>query len=139
MPGQAGPQGPADRETAHNGDVDEEVQRYVAGITGAHRALFDRVDGLIRGAYPDAVMKLSYRIPSYWTGRRRRLYVGVWKHGLSVYGWPQGGEADFIARHPALKTSKGTIQIGPRDAEGISDAELLELVHAALDGDGDDR
>ena len=107
----------------------------MAGIAGQHRELFDRVNGLILGAYPGAVVKLSYRIPSYWTGRRRRLYVGVWKHGLSVYGWPQGGEAGFIGRHPGLKTSKGTIQIRPEDAAGISDAELLELVHAAL-GDG---
>jgi uncharacterized protein YdhG (YjbR/CyaY superfamily) len=119
--------------------VDEEVQQYVAGIAEEHRALFDRVDGLILGAYPDAEVKLSYKIPSYWTGRRRRLYVGVWKHGLSVYGWPQGQEAGFVARHPELKTSKGTIQIRPRDAAGITDAELLELVHAALGGDDDGR
>jgi uncharacterized protein YdhG (YjbR/CyaY superfamily) len=111
--------------------VDEDVQRYVAGIADEHRELFGRVNGLILGAYPEAVVKLSYRIPSYWVGKRR-LYVGVWQHGLSVYGWPQGSEADFMARHPELKTSKGTIQIRPRDAAGLSDDELLELVHAAL-------
>src|SRR6201996_172427 len=121
------------------GLMDEEVQRYVDGIAAGHRALFDRMNGLILGAFPDAVVKLSYKIPSYWTGKRRRLYVGVWKHGLSLYGWPQGAEAGFIARHPELKTSKGTIQIRPRDAEGITDAELLELVHAALGGDDDAR
>jgi uncharacterized protein YdhG (YjbR/CyaY superfamily) len=119
------------------GLMDEEVQRYVDGIAAGHRALFDRMNGLILGAFPDAVVKLSYKIPSYWMGKRRRLYVGVWKHGLSVYGWPQGAEAGFIARHPELKTSKGTIQIRPEDAEGITDAELLELVRAALAGDGD--
>jgi uncharacterized protein YdhG (YjbR/CyaY superfamily) len=113
--------------------MDEAVQRYVDQIAGEHRALFDRVNGLILGAYPDAVVKLSYTMPSYWRGRRK-LYVGVWKHGLSVYGWPQGTEADFAARHPGLKTSKGTIQIRPKDAAGISDADLLELVHAALGG-----
>ncbi len=111
----------------------EDVQGYVDQIAGEHRALFDRVNGLILEAYPDAVVKLSYKIPSYWRGRRK-LYVGVWKHGLSVYGWPQGTEAAFIGRHPELKTSKGTIQIRPRDAAGISDGELLELVHAALGG-----
>jgi uncharacterized protein YdhG (YjbR/CyaY superfamily) len=121
------------------GRMDEEVQRYVDGIAAGHRALFDRMNGLILGAFPDAVVKLSYKIPSYWTGKRRRLYVGVWKHGLSVYGWPQGAEAGFIARHPELKTSKGTIQLGPRDAAGISDGELLELVRAALAGDDDAR
>jgi uncharacterized protein YdhG (YjbR/CyaY superfamily) len=116
------------------GGVDEELQRYVAGIAGEYRELFGRVNGLILGAYPEAVVKLSYRMPSYWVGKRR-LYVGVWKHGLSIYGWPQGREKDFMARHPELKTSKGTIQIRPRDAAGLSDEDLLELVHAALGGD----
>ena len=119
------------------GRVDEEVRRYVAGIAAEYQELFGRVNGLILGAYPEAVVKLSYRIPSYWVGKRR-LYVGVWKHGLSIYGWPQGREADFISRHPELKTSKGTIQIRLGDAAGLSDDELLELVHAGLDGgDGD--
>jgi uncharacterized protein YdhG (YjbR/CyaY superfamily) len=113
--------------------MDEDVQGYVDQIATEHRALFGRMNGLILGAYPDAVVKLSYKIPSYWRGRRK-LYVGVWKHGLSVYGWPQGTEAGFIGRHPELKTSKGTIQLRPRDAAGISDGELLELVHAALGG-----
>jgi hypothetical protein len=44
---------------------------------------------------------LSYKIPTYVVGRRR-LFVGVWKHGLSVYGWDQGRDAGFIARHPEL-------------------------------------
>jgi uncharacterized protein YdhG (YjbR/CyaY superfamily) len=114
-----------------NEDMDAEVQRYVAEIPEQHRELFARVNGLILGAYPDAAVRLSYKIPSYWMGRRR-LYVGVWKHGLSVYGWPQGAAAAFIARHPELKTSKGTIQIRPQDAAGLSDSDLLELVHAAL-------
>jgi uncharacterized protein YdhG (YjbR/CyaY superfamily) len=113
--------------------MDEDARRYVDQIAGEHRELFDRMNALILGAYPDAVVRLSYKVPSYWRGRRK-LYVGVWKHGLSVYGWPQGSEEAFVGRHPELKTSKGTIQIRPRDAAGISDGELLELVHAALGG-----
>ena len=118
--------------------MDQDVQRYVDQIAGEHRELFDRVNRLILGAYPDAVVRLSYTIPSYWRGKRK-LYVGVWKHGLSVYGWPQGSVEGFVSRHPELRTSKGTIQIRPRDAAGITDAELLELVHAALGGDDDAR
>jgi hypothetical protein len=75
---------------------------------------------------------LSYKIPTYVVGRRR-LFVGVWKHGLSVYGWDHGRDAGFIARHAELKTSKGTIQLRPKDAAGITDEELRDLVHAALD------
>jgi hypothetical protein len=71
-------------------------------------------------------------MPTYKVGTRR-LYVGTWKHGVSIYGWEQERAADFIARHPALKTSKGTIQLRSADAAAISDEEFHDLVRAALD------
>jgi len=111
--------------------MDEAVQRYIDGIDQAHRALFDRVHGLILTAYPDAAVGISYQMPVYRVGRGR-LYVGTWKQGVSIYGWPQGSEAGFAARHPTLKTSKGTIRLRPQDADCVSDEELLGLVHAAL-------
>jgi uncharacterized protein YdhG (YjbR/CyaY superfamily) len=112
--------------------VDEAVRDYIDGIDPAHRPLFDRVHRLILTAHPEAVVVLSYQIPTYKVGRRR-LYVGAWKHGVSIYGWPQGRAADFIALHPELKTSKGTIQLRPQDAAGIEDDELLGLVRGALE------
>jgi len=108
------------------------VQRYIDGIAPEHRPLFDRLHRLILAAHPDAAVVLSYQIPTYKVGSRR-LYVGAWKHGVSIYGWPQGREAGFTSRHPASKTSKGTIQLRPEDAAGISDEELGGLVRAALD------
>jgi hypothetical protein len=69
--------------------MDEAVQRYVDQIAGEHRALFDRVNGLILGAYPDAVVKLSYTMPSYWRGRRK-LYVGCGSTGCRCTGGRKG-------------------------------------------------
>ena len=115
----------------HNRQMNEAVQYYIAGIDQANRPLFDRVHQLILAAYPDATVVISYRIPTYRV-RRRRLHVGAWQHGLSIYGWPQDSEAGFIARHPALRTSKGTIRLRPQDAADVSDDELLHLLHAAL-------
>ena len=92
--------------------VDEAAQAYIDGIAPQNRPLFDRLHGLILGTYPDAAVGLSYGMPAYTVGGRR-LYVAAWKHGLSIYGWPQGREAGFAARHPELKTSKGTIQLSP--------------------------
>ena len=91
-----------------------------------------RIHGLILAAHPDAKVVLSYRIPTYKVGSRR-LHVGVWNHGVSIYGWPQERGADFTARHPALLTSKGTIRLRPQDAAGISDDELTGLLSAALE------
>lgn len=117
--------------TTDNGLVDEAVRSYLDRIDPEIRPLFDRIHRIVTAAYPDAVVVLSYKIPTYKVARRK-LHVGVWKHGISLYGWSQDGVGDFTARHPSLRTSKGTIQLRPQDAAAISDEELSGLVSAAL-------
>jgi uncharacterized protein YdhG (YjbR/CyaY superfamily) len=113
--------------------MDEAVRGYIDGISPEHRPLFDRVHRLVLEVHPDAAVALSYQMPSYRVGGRR-LFVGAWKHGISIYGWGQGRDAGFLARHPELRTGRGTIQLRPEDAAGISDDDLRDLVRAALDG-----
>jgi uncharacterized protein YdhG (YjbR/CyaY superfamily) len=108
------------------------VGDYIDAIAPEHRPLFDRLHRLVLEVHPDAVVVLSYQIPTYKVGRRR-LFVGVWKHGVSIYGWAQGRDAGFTSRHPELKTGKGTIRLRPEAAAGISDDEFRDLVRAALD------
>jgi uncharacterized protein YdhG (YjbR/CyaY superfamily) len=115
------------------GEMDDAVRDYIEAIVPEHRPLFDRVHRLILEEYPDAAVAFSYKIPTYKVDRRR-LYVGVWKHGVSIYGWEEGRDAGFTARHPELRTSKGTIRLRPDDAAGIPDDELRGLVRAALEG-----
>ncbi|HSR85382.1 MAG TPA: DUF1801 domain-containing protein [Streptosporangiaceae bacterium] len=112
--------------------VEAAVRAYIDQIPAAHRPLFDRLHELILEAYPDAAITLSYSMPTYKVGRRR-IFLGAWKHGVSVYGWDEGRDGGFIARHPELKTSKGTVRLRPEDAAGIGDDELRALVRAALD------
>jgi hypothetical protein len=113
--------------------MDDAVRGYVDAIAAEHRPLFDRVHRLVLEVWPDAAVVLSYGIPTYKVGRRR-LFVGVWRHGVSVYGWQEGRDGGFTARHPELRTGAGTIRLRPEDAAGIGDEELRELVRAALDG-----
>jgi uncharacterized protein YdhG (YjbR/CyaY superfamily) len=111
--------------------VDDAVQAYIDAIPPAHRALFDRLHELIVATYPDAAVVLSYKLPTYKRGDRR-LFVGAWKHGVSVYGWDEGRDGGFLARHPHLKTSTGTVRLRPAEAVGLSDDELRDLIRAAL-------
>jgi uncharacterized protein YdhG (YjbR/CyaY superfamily) len=111
--------------------VDEAVRQYIDAIPAGHRALFDRLHRLILAAYPDAAVVLSYKMPTYQVGRGR-LHLGAWKHGISVYGWKQGGDTSFTARHPGLRTSTGTIRLRPEDAAAIPDEEFRDLVRSAL-------
>jgi uncharacterized protein YdhG (YjbR/CyaY superfamily) len=112
--------------------MDDAVRDYIEAITPEHRPLFDRLHRLILEAHPDAAVVLSYQIPTYKVGRRR-LFLGAWKHGISIYGWQQGQDAGFSDRHPDLRTGKGTIQLRPEDAAAIPDDELRDLARVALD------
>src|SRR5690348_6092951 len=112
--------------------MDDAVRAYIEAIDPEHRPLFDRLHRLVLETHPEAAVVLAYGMPTYRVGRRR-LFVGTWKHGVSVYGWDQSRDAGFVDRHPRLKTSRGTVQLRPEDAAGIADDELRDLVRAALD------
>jgi uncharacterized protein YdhG (YjbR/CyaY superfamily) len=120
------------RTVDDHGRLDEAARAYIEGIPAGHRPLFDRLHRLILEAFPGAAVVISYGIPTYKLGRGR-LYVGVWKHGVSVYGWPRDQDAGFGARHAGLVTSKGTIRIRPEDAAAIPDQEFIDLARAALE------
>jgi len=121
----------SEREQApETGGMDEAVRRYREEIDSQQRPVFDRLHQLIVATCQDAEVVLSYGMPTYRIGRRR-LNIGVWKHGLSLYVSPNR-DGGFSARHPELAAGKGTIKLRPQDAACISDAELQDLVRAAL-------
>jgi uncharacterized protein YdhG (YjbR/CyaY superfamily) len=111
--------------------MDDAVRTYIDAVAPEHRPLFDRLHSLVLEVRPDAAVVLSYGMPTYKVGGRR-LFLGAWKHGVSIYGWAQGGDGGFTDRHPELKTSRGTLQLRPDDAVGIPDNEFRDLVRAVL-------
>jgi hypothetical protein len=111
--------------------IPADVQAYIDAIAPGHRPLFDRLHQLILQANPGAEVILAYKMPAYRAGKRR-LYVGAWRHGISIYGSQRDRDGGFASRHPELVTSKGTIRLRPDDAADIGDAEFLGLARAAL-------
>lgn len=109
----------------------EDVAAYVEAIDAERRPLFDRVHGLVRELFPDADLVLSYKMPT-WVAGKQRLHVGVWKHGLSFYGWRHGRDGGLAARHPHLDNGRGTLRLPVADAAGISDDELRGFLEDAL-------
>jgi hypothetical protein len=112
--------------------MDADVAAYMEAIAPAQRQLFDRLHAIVLAAHPDADVALAYGMPAYRVGRRR-LNLGVWKHGVSVYGWRADRDGGFAARHPELSSGKSTIRVSPRDAEQISDDEFRALLGGALE------
>jgi uncharacterized protein YdhG (YjbR/CyaY superfamily) len=117
-------------QTPETGLMDEAVRRYRDEMDSKYRPVFDRLHQLIAATCPDAEAALSYGLPTYRIGRRR-LNIGVWKHGLSLYVSPNR-DAGFSARHPDLAAGKGTIKLSPAEAGRIPDAEFEDLIRAAL-------
>jgi len=116
--------------TPETGAMDDAVRRYRDEMDGEYRPVFDRLHRLIVAMCPDAQVALSYGMPTYRIGRRR-LNIGVWKHGLSLYVSPNR-DGGFSARHPELAAGKATIKLRPADAVCISDADFQDLIRAAL-------
>ena len=111
--------------------MDDAVQAYIDGIPPEHRPLFDRIHGLVMAERPGAKVVLSYGMPAYKSGGGT-LFVGAWKHGLSLYGWSDASDGGFVDRHPDLKSSKGTLKLRPETAAAIPDDDLRALVRATL-------
>ena len=106
---------------------------YIDAIDPERRPLFDRIHRLVTEVHPEATVRMAYQMPAYEQGGRR-LSVGVWKHGVSIYGWRGDRDGGLLARHPELRTSTGTIQLSVAGAEAITDDELRGLISGALDG-----
>lgn len=111
--------------------MDSAARAYIDGIDTDTRPLFDRIHRLIVGEFPDVEVGVAYQMPVY---RRagRSLNVGVWKHGVSIYGGPDQASIPILERHPELASGKGTLRITRSVANDIRDAELVELVRGAL-------
>ncbi|MGH3471320.1 MAG: iron chaperone [Nocardioidaceae bacterium] len=110
--------------------MDQAVNDYINGLAPDCQPLFERIHRLILDECPEAGVGLSYKLPTYTVGARR-LHLGAWKHGVSIYGWKHADDG-FTARHPELQTSTGTIRLRAEDAAAISDEEIRGLARAAL-------
>lgn len=112
--------------------MNADVQAYIDQIAPEQRPLFDRVHRLIRSAFPEAGLSLAYGLPTYRVGDRR-LHVGAWRHGVSLYGWDKDRAAAFTARHPDLLSGKGTIKLRSGKAADVTDQELSDLIRGSLE------
>lgn len=93
--------------------------------------MWDRVERLVRALHPDVELRMTYRTPTFVVGEQR-LPVGVWKHGLSLYGLHEGNDAGLIDRHPELSSGRCTVKLPTVRAEDFTDAELTATLPAVL-------
>ena len=109
--------------------MDPAVQNYIDAIPETHRPLFDCLHSLILELYPDARVVISYRIPTYWVGRRR-VYLGLWKGGVSLHAISGELIEEFRQRHPAIKTGKGSLNF--RLTDELPEADTRDVIEQAM-------
>ena len=111
--------------------IPPDVQTYLDGVAPEHRAMWDRIERIIRGLHPDVELCITYDMPTFVVGEYG-LPVGIWKHGVSLYGLDESNDAGFIARHPELSSGRGTVKLPTKRADTFSDEELTVTLAAVF-------
>ena len=85
------------------------IDDYIAAQDDSVQPRLNAIRDTIRAAIPDAVEKISYRMPTFWKGRNI-IHFAAFKNHIGIY---PGGEATavFAEKLKDYKTSKGTIQL----------------------------
>ena len=85
------------------------IEEYIAQMSAEQQAVIDKMRTLIKECVPNAVEKISFRMPAYMIGKEVIVYFHTAKTHLGLYPLPQGIEA-FKDRLTAYKTAKGVVQ-----------------------------
>ena len=76
---------------------------YLAALTPAQRAQFERIRRIVRSIVPDAEETISYRIPTFKHRGKYLIYFAAFKDHMSVY--PTVGAVE------ATKGTKGHVSL----------------------------
>ncbi|HMK08500.1 MAG TPA: DUF1801 domain-containing protein [Anaerolineales bacterium] len=106
-----------------------DIQGYVRSGSAEQRRLFSRLERMVLDLYPRAAIGLAYGVPTYGT-KPGRVGLGYWKEGVSFYPYSGSALDEFRARHPAIKTSKGSINF--RLSDKVPKAALQKVIRQAM-------
>ncbi len=66
------------------------VEDYLASATEEGRAAYARVADVVHAHAPDAEVRISYGIPTFFVGGKRLLHAAAWQDHLAIYPVPPG-------------------------------------------------
>ena len=111
-------------------EMDKGVQGYFDAVPEDRKPLLGRLHALIMDLYPDAEVRMWYRMPTY---RARSGWVALanQKHYVSLYTNGAHHIAGFKARYPSIKTGTGCINLKVTDPFPV--AALKRVVRHAME------
>ena len=113
-----------------------EVENYVASLVEPEQSRIAAIYSSARSLVPDAVEGVSYGMPALLYRGKGLLAVMSTKKHIGVYPFANLAELDPTAVGAGLKTTKGSIHLGPGQAlpGDLLERMLLRRV-ARIDGD----
>jgi uncharacterized protein YdhG (YjbR/CyaY superfamily) len=106
------------------------VQKYFASVPTDRRGHVQAIHALIIGLYPNAVVDMQYKMPTYHSGDGW-VAIANQKNYVSLYTCGAHHLAEFKEKHPDIKTGKGCINFRANDKIPI--ASLKQVVKHAMD------
>jgi uncharacterized protein YdhG (YjbR/CyaY superfamily) len=110
--------------------MNSEVERFIDAIPDDRRPLFDQLQEIILGMYPEADIVISYGVPTY-RAKSGWVSLGYWKGGVSIYTNGPHNISGFKEKHPEIKTGKGSINF--KVSEKIPVADLKKVIRHAVE------
>ena len=86
----------------------ETIDQYISEQNENVQLILNKVRDTIKKAAPDAIEKISWKMPTFWQ-KENLIHFAAFKNHISVF---PGGEATtvFAEKLTDYKTAKGTIQ-----------------------------
>jgi uncharacterized protein YdhG (YjbR/CyaY superfamily) len=110
--------------------MNKAVESYLAAVPQARQSRIGMLHRLILELFPDAVVDMSYKMPTYRFGDGW-VAIANQKHYVSLYTCGYHHIEKFKKQHPATKTGKGCINFRDRDALPLED--IKAVVKHAID------
>jgi len=106
-----------------------EVNHYFAAAPGEHVEMLSKLHNMIMVLYPDAVVDMTYRMPTY-KFKSGWVALANQKHYVSLYTCGSHHIAEFKERYPDIKTGKGCINF--KRSDRIPVTALKKVIRHAI-------
>ena len=110
--------------------VDSAVTDYISRQDASRRERLEQLHTLILDLYPDAVVDMAYKMPTYRHGEGW-VALANQKHHLSLYTCASSHLEAIRKTCPTVKTGKGCINF--RDRDEIDEKAVRQVVRHAIE------
>jgi uncharacterized protein YdhG (YjbR/CyaY superfamily) len=110
--------------------ADQAVTAYFDNVPAERKSMVETIHQLILELYPDAVVDMKYKMPTYQVGSGW-VALANQKHYVSLYTCGAHHLAAFKQQHPKIKTGKGCINFKPSAPLPLQD--LQSVIRHAID------